>query len=455
MPTQGLFFGRKALFLAPRRSVFRRIALFLAFLPTLLFASVPEGPKSPMDSLKIAADALPDTAVRSRLAPWSFGVSANVSGLLPMDDICKAIMHNYGCSLYGVYADYHTSAADGNAYDADFGYPTLEGGFLFGDYHHIRFFRDEPRLDYNSGMGYMLALYGGFRRDLFRSKSWALGYNFENGIGFCTRPYNTRTNADNEIIGSTYNIYLDIGFYAKYRFAKHWEAALGIDYKHFSNGALDRPNKGANTAGITARLNYYPEAFGDPEPVNPDVQEPFRKRFYVELSAGLAAKSLQDDWVINYWMRDPSDPKYRSSRFPVYGAFTAMVAPMYRYCRRYASGLELDYTYAPYASRIEELDHWRNLYQYKYSRHVLGIGFRHEVFFRHLSLAMGAGWYVFRRMGYTADVDEKPYYETIGLRYNFPFSGDRLFIGYNVKAHFTKADCMQVTLGWRFGPKAE
>ncbi|MBR1712438.1 MAG: acyloxyacyl hydrolase [Alloprevotella sp.] len=408
-----------------------------------------------LSALRSDTTRLPHVPSRSPRYTVSLSAAANASYLIPMDEQCRAIMHNYGTSFYALTAGFQAKEAEATDYDRDYGLPTLEVGLLLGDYSHIRLYRQSPRLPYDSGMGYAVAAYGAFRRDLFVSPGsrWRIGYALENGIGFCTHPYNTRRNADNEILGSTYAVYLGLGLYAAYRPAPQWEVGIGADYKHFSNSALDRPNKGANTIGLTARATYYLT----PPDLLPRSQvrarASFRKYFYVDISAGFAAKSLQDDWVVNYWERSPDDPRYRSSHYPIYGAFTCAVAPMYRYSRRYASGIGFDYTYAPYADRLHASDLARDRYPYKYSRHVLGIGLRHEVYFRHLSLSMGLGWYALRRMGYTADVDEKPYYETIGLRYAFPFTQDRLYIGYNVKAHFTKADCFQLVLGWRAGKR--
>lgn len=379
----------------------------------------------------------------------SLHAAMNTSYLIPMDEQCRAIMHNCGTSFYSLGLAWQATESCATDDDRDFGLPTFEAGILLGDYHHIRLYRTSPRLPYISRLGYAVALYAGFRRDLLRNPRWRVGYALENGIGFCTQPYNRYRNADNELIGSTYAVYIDLGLYAAYRISPQWEIGLGMDYKHFSNSALDRPNKGANTIGGTVRVHYYLTPSSLPRLRDITPSSSFDKYFYVDVSAGLVAKSLQDDWVVNYWERAEDDEHYRSSHFPIYGAFTCMAATMYRYSRRYASGIALDYTYAPYASRLEHSDMQRGRFGYKHSRHVLGLGLRHEVFYRHLSLAMGIGWYIHRHMGYTAEVDEKKYYETIGLRYSFPFTKDRLYVGYNVKAHFTKADCFQLVLGWR------
>ena len=399
-------------------------------------------------------DLQPATKEEERTKRFNIGFSAeaNFSGMIPLGPMGREISHNYGLQYYTASVIFRRNGKRANGYDKDFRLPELEVGFLIGNTSHVRLYHDEPRLPYDSRLGTLFALYGGFRRDIIRTPRWRFGYALENGVGFTTKPYNRYDNADNEMLGATVNIYIDMGLYAAYRITPQLEIGLGLDWKHFSNGALDRPNKGLNSAGVTMRANYYLDKPQDEICPEAYLNDDFRKGFYIDLSAGLAAKSLQDDWNINFSNRSPEDPKYRSAHYPIYGAFTCQVAPMYRYCRRYASGIGIDYTYAPYASAIRQRDLFRNVTGYKYSRHVVGISLRHEVFFRHLSLQMGIGWYLYRKMGYVADVDEKPYYETIGLRYSFPFSDDRLYIGYNVKAHFAKADCTQFILGWRLYP---
>lgn len=386
----------------------------------------------------------------------SLELSGNVSYLLPKDEECRAIMHNYATSFYGFQFNYNTSPLDGNRYDAALNYPTLQAGFLLGDYSHISLYRDKPRLLYNSRIGHVYTLYGGLTLYVVRHNRWRLGFDLDNGIAFVTHPYNKNNNADNELFGSTYAIYVNMGFLAKYRISPQWTLGAGIDFKHYSNGTLDRPNKGSNTVGLTLSADYslqpiedYKKNRGRSEICNRF--EPFKRYVYWDLNAGIGVKTLLDDWNNNYFYRHPGDPKYRSEHYPVYSSFVCMLAPMYRYSLTQATGIGLDYTYAKFASRIRDIDKAKGIDKYRYSRHVLGISLRHEIFYHHFSLAVAAGWYAFRRMGYVADTDEGRFYQTAGLRYSFPFSRDAFFLGYNVKAHrFSKADCMQFTVGWRF-----
>lgn len=273
-----------------------------------------------------------------------------------------------------------TSPAEHNAYDAAFGFPTWRAGVMLADYSHIRLRRATPRLDYTSRIGCIAALYGGFMRDLYRSARWRVGYRLENGIGIAARPYRRNGNADNEVIGSRWNVFIDLGWYAKFAVSPHIEASVGLDYYHFSNSALDRPNKGANNVGLNAALTYYHTPQEKGTSVVRSGEKYAEKRFYVEASAGWAGKTLQDDWVFHYWIDSPDSEKYRTSHFTVHHALTALVVPMFRYSRRYASGIGIDYTYAAYASRLRFLDHARGQTQYTYSRHVIGLTLRHEVF---------------------------------------------------------------------------
>lgn len=372
-------------------------------------------------------------------------VAANASYLIPKGDINKQILHSYGTSYFDLSMKWHTLHSDRNAYDAAFRYPDLQLGLLYGNFSHVHIWR--PQRGYESRIGHMITLYGGFHRHLAQRGRWAFGLNLQNGIAFCTDPYNDDTNRDNELIGSRLTLFVNLGLQLRCRVAPQWSLSLGADFKHFSNGQLARPNLGANTVGATLGATYDIE----PQPSVPQTvlaraasggpQAVAHPRFwYMELSASIIPKTLLEHFNL-----------YHTSHSPVHIAYSGMLAAMYRYRLHHASGIEADYTYAPYADAIRHLDEALSHPGYRYSRHVLGLGLRHEVFYKHWSLHIGCGTYLFRRMGYTASTYDKRLYQFLGLRYSFPFTHHRLFVGYNVKAHqFSKADCMQFALGWRF-----
>lgn len=392
-----------------------------------------------------AAEAESDTTARPK-GRWSLAATANMSYLIPKGPYAGAILHSYGTSLYDLRLKWQADAANDDPYERGLNRPTLQGGLLFGDFSHIHMHKNQT--PYESRIGQLWALYGGIQYDFARRRRWDFGVDLQNGVGYCPNPFDADTNIDNELIGAPFTIFVNIGVYARYRLSSTWTTMLGVDFKHFSNGSLKRPNLGVNTIGPTLALQYdfghrtkctleRPNKPDSPDsPENPENPE---KAFYVEASVTFGMKSLLDHFNV-----------YHSNHSPLYGYFSTMVAPMYRYHRMHASGLELDYTYADYVYTHRDLDQKLGHKDESYSPHILGIGFRHELFYHHFSLAAGAGIYLHKQTGFLGRTEDGRFFQNIGLRYSFPFSSDRLFIGYNVKAHrFAKADSFQLLLGLR------
>ena len=95
-------------------------------------------------------------------------------------------------------------------------------------------------------------------------------------------------------------------------------------------------------------------------------------------------------------------------------AYSAQVDLMWRYARRWASGIGADISYGTYADRVRDLDEaaGRSL---PHSPWSFGLGLRHEAYYHRLSLDMALGVYLYRHMGASAKEIEKPYYERIGI----------------------------------------
>ncbi|MDD7530472.1 MAG: acyloxyacyl hydrolase [Prevotellaceae bacterium] len=408
----------------------------LSVLLLSLIAFVPHIPAMPADSLRRVG----------------FSVSFNPGNEVKMDKYQRKWMK--GTRNYSVGAECHFMSLpqDSDAYAADFGYPTLSVGMKYSFNHGVTMHRspDEvwgkaQEVDYDSRMGNSVAVYGSFARPLLRSQRWEIDYTFNFGVGYTAHKYNTVDAIDNELIGSRWLIFFGAGVHATCRIAPTWGIKGGVEYWHLSNGALNRPNKGANFIGPSLGICYYPYYEQVADKAQRRFSLPFRKYLYVQLATGVGAKALHEDWQLTQFNTAKGEENYRTDKFRRYVCYSVRADVMYRYARRWASGLGVEVFYGSHYRHVEELDR-KNGSTLPHSPWSIGIAAKHEVFYHNFSMPVALGVYLFRQMGENAQVIEKPFYERIGIHYSFPRWGG-LKVGINVNAHLTKADFTEVALG--------
>ncbi len=348
---------------------------------------------------------------------------------------------------------YSPLPSDSCGYAEDFNFPTFAVGLQYDFDHGITMHRSPSpawgmaeTVDYTSRMGNILTLYGSFMRPVVRREKWDAGYALGMGLGYSHTKYNPYNNVDNEMIGSRWLVYFTAYVYATWYFAQDFGLRGGMKFFHHSNGALNRPNKGANMAGAFLGVVYAPWH----ETLARRSKSPhrdFKKYIYANFTAGIGGKTLNEDWKKTQHHTKPGAPRYRTGRFRLYAAYSLQADLMFRYARRWATGIGFDMFRATYAKRVEEIDKADGL-NLKHDNLSYGIALKHEVFYRRLSASMEIGHYLYRHLGKDDDVTRKgfPFYERIGLRYSFPQLGG-MQIGLNVKAHKLKADFTEFTVG--------
>ncbi len=360
-----------------------------------------------------------------------------------------------GKDAFSVSAEvlYSPLPSDSCGYAEDYNFPQFAVGLQY-DFDHGVTMRRSPdpawglaqTVDYTSRMGNILTLYSTFLRPVVRSAKWDAGYALGMGVGYSRTKYNPRNNADNELIGSRWLVYFNASLYATWHFARNWGVRGGLRFFHHSNGALNRPNKGANMVGPFLGVVYEPyhETLARRTKV---AHRDFRKYLYMNLTCGVGAKTLNEDWMKTQYYTPPGEPRYRTGRFRMYAAWSFQADVMYRYARRWATGVGFDLFCATYASRVAEIDKADGL-DLKHDNVSYGIALKHEVFYRRISASMEIGRYLCRHLGKDDDVVRKefPFYERIGVRYAFPRLAG-MQVGLNVKAHKFKADFTELTLG--------
>ncbi|MGN0069183.1 MAG: acyloxyacyl hydrolase [Prevotella sp.] len=376
---------------------------------------------------------------------WGAELELNPGHVISMDIYQKKMMKRQGNMAIGLKLNHMALPSDSDDYAADFGYPTIGLALKYHFNHNVTMHREADPcwgqlvpVDYDTRLGNIVSAFGSFSRPLFRNRKWEADYSMNFGIAYSHSKYNTHNAIDNDLIGSRWLIFFGAGAHITYALTPEWGLKAGIDYYHHSNGALNRPNKGANYVGPSLALcyrPYYEEIVQQRERYR---SRKFSRYAYMDLAFGVGAKVMNEDWLKTQFNTAPGGKDYRTSRFRMYAAYSAQASFMYRYARRWASGIGADAFYGTYADHVAQLDKEQG-HDLKHDPWSLGIAAKHQVFYHNLSLAMSLGYYLHREMGANAKEIEKPYYERIGLHYTFSRLGG-LTVGCNVKAHLTKAD---------------
>ena len=349
--------------------------------------------------------------------------------------------------------------------------PHLSFGIRYGMNHDVRMHRDEsvdlvgsPPADYVTQMGNNVTLFGTYERPWFSGKRWQVSTYMGTGLGYSNRKYNPRNQVDNELIGSHVSMYLTVGAVYTYRLSPHWQLRTGIDFSHHSNGALSCPNKGANYLGPFVGVEYCwnnqdcqsnqsIQSNQNNQNIQSNQNSQHKPRLFLDLTLGVGAKALDEEWQRTQFHVPPEDPDYRTDKFRLYAAYSVQAAMMWRYGNTRATGLGLDLLYGTYSHHVKKLDEAEGHFV-THSPWSVAIAARHNVSFKRFTARFGLGYYLYRRMGVRAKSSEQPFYERIGVHYTIPRLHG-LSVGFQVKTHIFRSDLteLQVAMPIRIGRK--
>ena len=386
---------------------------------------------------------------------WGFTVSVMKSEIIALDKNQRKYLKEKENGSVALELNHINLPSDHDSYAKDFNYPSLSIGLRYTMNNRVRFHRTPDlawdkieEVPYDSRLGNTLSLYGTFQRAIHRNKHWETSYSLSGGVGYTNKWYNINNNIDNDFIGTPILIYFGAGIHQTYRFAREWGVRASLEFVHHSNGALYRPNKGSNCVGPSVGIVYYPYYETFIREHDSFKSAPFKKFLYLDITAGIGAKTLVEDWQITQFRTPKTDPNYRTGDFKRYATYSLQANLMYRYARRWASGIGIDAFSNTYAPHIEQLERKEgNIIDCK--PWSFGIAGKHETFFHNLSVNVALGTYLYRRMG---SIDRElggRIYERIGVNYSFP-SLNGLKLGINVKAHTTKADFTELVITYPF-----
>ncbi len=389
------------------------------------------------------------------LSRWGFSLGVSPGLAIVMDQYQRKWQKEKDNFSIDLAAHHVALPSDSDAFASDYGYPTLTAGVKMSFNHGVTMQRSaDPAwgmaemVDYESHMGNAVAVYGSFNRPFFRNDRWEADYSLAFGVGYSKTIYDCYNNVDNELIGSHWSIFFGAGAHLYYRLASKWALRAGVDYWHMSNGALDRPNKGANFIGPSLALCYYPYAPALYQKGVAKVREPFKPYMFINVGVGIGGRSLFEEWQLTQFQTPAGSPGYRTGHFRIYPTYSVQADFLVRYARRWASGIGADVFYGPYASEVEKIEESKGI-DVPHSPWSVGIAAKHQAFYKQLSVSVALGVYLYREMGQSARNMEKPYYERVGVQYSFPSLGG-FTVGAFVKAHATKADLTEFIFSYPF-----
>ena len=416
----------------------------------------------------IAADTVAAANTQPHRSTLSYELTYLPGKTLAMDDYVKTFIKKQTTHSIAFEVKYRpteppTDGSREDTYDGHYNYPIISGGLRYHFNHGTTMHRDASQdwgnlqpVDYTTHLGDAITLYGKFTRPFFRHRRWECSYYLATGVAYAWNKYNRRDAIDNELVGAHMSIYFAGGIDASYRIDRQWSLHGGLDFAHHSNGALHRPNKGANYFGPMLGLVYTPQDEASAQQkqqaadaaANNSTVIPFQKYWFAEVTLGVGGKSLLEEWDYTQGELPPTDPDYRTEHFHIYPAYSMQVALMNRYKPCYATGFALDLFYGSYSDEVEKIDE-------RYGHHVthspwsMAMAVKQHFYYKQFSLRGSLGYYLYRRMGTGADKIEKPYYERIGLYYSLP-KFHHVTVGVDVKAHLGKADFTELQLAVPF-----
>lgn len=161
-------------------------------------------------------------------------------------------------------------------------------------------------------------------------------YEWNFGLSWNWKHYDTTTNPENSVIGSKANAYIDAAFYFKWLASRYIDVVAGLDFTHFSNGNTQIPNAGLNLLNLKLGLIY-----------NFNREEDKQNTSAVDVSVPEFKKHITYDFVaFGSWRRKGvmyGDKKIASPfKYNVWGF---NVSALYNLCYRFRTGLSLDGIY--------------------------------------------------------------------------------------------------------------
>ncbi len=295
----------------------------------------------------------------------------------------------------------------------------------------------------DSAMGDPRAIFGFVSIPIVRKKVFHFDYDVGFGLAFHWNPYDSLYNPINFAIGAKKTVYVSVGLKTYYRLAQRFDASLGFEFRHFSNGATTKPNLGLNILNFDIGLRYnFNPIKNYTKVIDANYQPPIRPN-YLEPEYPVHIPRNEINILFAPAFKEASTENYDS---PKYFASTFAVEYMRKINLKRKLGVGIDFMYD--ASLVHQHPNEEKAFKNLF---LLGIHGSFDLDVSRFSLFAALGTYL-----YNQNVDHLGYYYIrVGLKYNIT-RNDRLWamIALKTQNGFI-ADWIEWGIGLRWHKYAE
>ncbi len=139
-------------------------------------------------------------------------------------------------------------------------------------------------------LGKVVALYGFINAPWYRGEKFSVNYQVGFGMSYLSHIFDADENYLNTSIGSHLNVFADFSTDVKYHLAPNIECFTGLNFTHYSNGNVSKPNLGINVVSTKLGIRWRLRKFTPPEK---DIQENFIRKNERVINYSLSSKDIE------------------------------------------------------------------------------------------------------------------------------------------------------------------
>jgi hypothetical protein len=243
------------------------------------------------------------------------------------------------------------------------------------------------------------------------------------GLSFLTNPYDSVKNPFNRSYSTSVSAYLLLGVGFWFRVGERWWLNPSVNYQHVSNGGLREPNKGINwpTAGLALSYQQKSRPYYSGQRYKANTWRGRPPQVEAALF-GIARRNL--------------DERGRSRRLPLVGVAVQGAKQV---------GRISNLTLGAEAYRDEELRMDLRKDSIDAPPFLAGVQAGHQFILGRFLFGQALGLYIF---------DKTPYFDRLYHRWTLQYNmGQRIGVGFSLKAHRHVADFADLRVSYRFGKR--